>query len=104
MARLPLLVLSAQLCVCVVAWGADQGRVAKDSTAAAGLNASAGFHYLTTGPCTANDNEIFHYGTRMAASKTLLAVSLSPADRLPPNARHLSDAPPRSRPRLNVSG
>lgn len=39
------------------------------------LNASvAGAHYLTTGPCTANENEILHYGTSMAASTTLLAV------------------------------
>jgi len=36
------------------------------------LNSSSGFHYLTTGPCTANDNEIFHYGSTMATSPTLL--------------------------------
>jgi len=36
------------------------------------LNSSSGFHYLTTGPCTANDNEIFHYGSSMATSTTLL--------------------------------
>jgi hypothetical protein len=102
MARLPLVVLLSalsKLCGCVIALGgADVGpgplrhpltapqvpstpaRMPEPNGAAkdlrAGLNASAGFHYLTTGPCTANDNEIFHYGSRMAASKTLLAVRL----------------------------
>lgn len=33
------------------------------------------FRYLTTGPCTSNDNQIFHYGSRMATSTTLLAIS-----------------------------
>jgi hypothetical protein len=34
-----------------------------------------GSHYITTGPCTANDNAIQRYGTRMVTSPTLLAVS-----------------------------
>ena len=34
------------------------------------------FRYLTTGPCTSNDNQIFHYGSRMATSTTLLAISV----------------------------
>ena len=55
--------------------GAAEGRRVR-AGGGRSLNASvAGLHYLTTGPCTANENEIWHYGTSMASSTTLLAVS-----------------------------